>query len=54
MLRKNINIIIAYMSGVMKIMCTFNELRCKEVINIKDGRKLGYVDDAELETVGGT
>ena len=41
------------MSGVMLIMCTFNELRCKEVINIRDGRKLGYVDDAELETVGG-
>ncbi|NLJ15984.1 MAG: YlmC/YmxH family sporulation protein [Clostridiales bacterium] len=28
----------------------FSDLRCKEVINIKDGTRLGYVDDIEFET----
>ena len=27
----------------------FSELRCKEVINICDGARLGYVDDLDLE-----
>ena len=27
----------------------FSELRCKEVINICDGARLGYVDDLVLE-----
>lgn len=27
----------------------FSELRCKEIINICDGRRLGYVCDAEIE-----
>ena len=27
----------------------FSELRCREVINIPDGRRLGYVSDLELE-----
>lgn len=31
-------------------MTCFSELRCKEVINITDGRRLGYVSDLELET----
>ena len=31
----------------------FSELRCKEVINIADGRRLGYVSDLELETDSG-
>ena len=28
--------------------CRFTDLRCKEVININDGCRLGYVGDAEL------
>lgn len=31
----------------------FSELRCKEVINLSDGRRLGYVSDLELETESG-
>jgi YlmC/YmxH family sporulation protein len=29
------------------------ELQGKEVINIDDGRKLGYIDEAEFDSVGG-
>jgi len=31
--------------------CSFSELRCKEVINICDGCRLGYVNNLELDTV---
>lgn len=31
----------------------FSELRCKEVINIPDGKRLGYVTDLELDTENG-
>ena len=31
----------------------FSELRCKEVINIPDGRRLGFVTDLELDTESG-
>ena len=31
----------------------FSELRCKEVINVSDGARLGYVCDLELETESG-
>ena len=30
--------------------CTLSEIRNKEVINIKNGARLGYVDDIEFET----
>ena len=30
--------------------CTMSSLRNKEIINIKTGSKLGYVDDAEINT----
>lgn len=30
--------------------CTLSEIRNKEVINIKNGARLGYVDDVEFET----
>lgn len=29
--------------------CCFTELRCKEVINVKSGCKLGFVDDVEID-----
>ncbi|MBQ2756267.1 MAG: YlmC/YmxH family sporulation protein [Oscillospiraceae bacterium] len=29
--------------------CRFSELRCKEVINVRDGIKMGYVDDIETD-----
>jgi len=31
----------------------YSQLRCKEVINVTDGCRLGYVDDLELETESG-
>ena len=30
--------------------CTLAQLRSKEIINIKTGARLGYVDDVEFET----
>ena len=35
-------------------MCErFSELRCKEVINVTDGCRLGYVSDLELDLENG-
>ncbi len=31
------------------MICRTGDLRCKEVINVRDGTKLGYVDDIELD-----
>ena len=31
----------------------FSELRCKEIINLSDGCRLGYVSDLELESESG-
>lgn len=31
----------------------FSELRCKEVINVTDGARLGFVSDLELEVESG-
>ena len=33
--------------------CRFSDLRCREVININDGCRLGYVGDVEFEQPGG-
>lgn len=33
--------------------CCINDLRDKEVINICDGRKLGFVDDIEIDIISG-
>lgn len=33
--------------------CTLSELKSKEVINIKNGNRLGYIDDAEIDTSEG-
>ncbi|MDR2531588.1 MAG: YlmC/YmxH family sporulation protein [Oscillospiraceae bacterium] len=35
---------------VILMVCRFEDLRCKEVINIRTGCKLGYPDDAEFES----
>lgn len=32
------------------MVCRFDDLRCKEIINIKTGCKLGFPDDLEFET----
>ena len=32
------------------VACYFSDLRCKEVINVKSGTKLGFVDDMEIDT----
>lgn len=33
--------------------CRIADMRCKEVINIRDGYRLGYVGDVEVDTVTG-
>lgn len=33
--------------------CRIVDLRCKEVICISDGRRLGYVNDVEIDTCTG-
>lgn len=35
------------------MMVRMSELRCREVINICDGCRLGYVTDLELDCTGG-
>ena len=30
--------------------CRIADMRSKEVVNVKDGSKLGYVDDVEFDT----
>ncbi|MCL2018305.1 MAG: YlmC/YmxH family sporulation protein [Oscillospiraceae bacterium] len=32
------------------MVCCFEDLRCKEIINIKTGCKIGYPDDIEFES----
>lgn len=29
---------------------SFNDLKCKEIINVKNGARLGYPDDVEFES----
>lgn len=35
---------------MIALVCSLGDLRNKEVINIKNGAKLGYVDDVEINT----
>jgi len=35
------------------VICRISELRCKEVINIKDGMRLGFISDVEINTESG-
>lgn len=37
----------------MESCCRITELRCKEVINLADGTRMGYVGDVEVDTVCG-
>ena len=32
------------------MICRFEDIKCKEIINIKSGRRMGYVDDIEFDT----
>ena len=32
------------------MICRFDDLKCKEIINIKSGKRMGYVDDIEFDT----
>ena len=36
------------------MICSFSGLRSKEVVNVKTGIKIGYVDDVEIDTVTGS
>ncbi len=35
------------------MICSFSNLRNKEVVNMRTGLKIGFVDDIELDTVTG-
>ncbi len=32
------------------MICRFEDLKCKEIINIKSGRRMGYADDIEFDS----
>ncbi|MBQ9375934.1 MAG: YlmC/YmxH family sporulation protein [Ruminococcus sp.] len=36
------------------MICSFSNLKNKEVVNLKTGLKLGYVDDIEIDTTSGS
>ncbi|MBR1823566.1 MAG: YlmC/YmxH family sporulation protein [Ruminococcus sp.] len=36
------------------MLCTLDELRRKEVIDVKTGERLGFIDDIELDISDGT
>lgn len=35
------------------MICTVNDLKSKEIINLSDGQKLGFVSDVELDLTTG-
>jgi YlmC/YmxH family sporulation protein len=41
------------LSGGIFLVCSFEELRRKEVIDVKTGERLGYIDDVELSVSEG-
>lgn len=41
------------LSGGVVLLCSFEELRKKEVIDINTGERLGYIDDVELSVQEG-
>ena len=42
------------MQGVAFMICSFTSLRNKEVVNLRTGLKIGFVDDIEIDTVTGS
>ncbi len=38
---------------MISLQCRICELRCREVVNIADGQRLGFVDDVLLESCSG-
>ena len=38
------------LNEVVRMLCTFDDIRNKEIINIKSGIKMGYADDVEFDT----
>ena len=36
------------------MICSLNDLKCKEVINVETGEKIGFIDDIEFEPENGT
>ena len=41
------------LSGGIVLLCSFEELRRKEVIDVNTGERLGYIDDVELSVPDG-
>ena len=41
------------MYGVIFVKCSINELKAKEVINVSDGARLGFVSDVEIDLSSG-
>lgn len=35
------------------MICSFSSLRDKEVVNVRTGEKIGFIDDMELDSVSG-
>ena len=35
------------------MLCNFNELRSKEVVDMNTGERLGYIDDVRFDTASG-
>lgn len=41
-----------FLKGESFMICSFSSLRNKEVVNMRTGLKIGYVDDIEMDTQG--
>ena len=39
-----------FLKGEGFMICSFSSLRNKEVVNMRTGLKIGYVDDIEMDT----
>ncbi|MBQ9737690.1 MAG: YlmC/YmxH family sporulation protein [Clostridia bacterium] len=37
----------------MLVLCSINELKTKEVVNVSDGARLGFVSDVEIDLKDG-
>ena len=36
------------------MICSLNDLKCNELINVETGEKIGFIDDIEFEPENGT